>query len=191
MSSNCQATLTTEAQALEVLWHDSEQGKAFKAVGSPWCDIHVGIYIILYSILVWTHITLLLAPAEKILVCILCLTEHTTQNITPIGDCGGTNVSEGEYIKTLTNRRASEVQSVPGADKSYQHRCSGESHQTQPRTPPEDACLGQGPQSAPLRQPLVHPDREVSDQGISSFKDPSKAHLTKPLCRCSFNKTEC
>lgn len=50
--------------------------------------------------------------------------------------------------------------------------CSGESHQPQPRTPSEDA------RWAPLRQPLVQPDRELSDQGLSSSKDPSEAHLT-------------
>lgn len=126
MSSNCQATLTTAAQDLELLWHDSEWGKAFETVGFSWRDVHVGICTTLYSLLVWTHITLLLAPGKKTLVCILCLTKCIIQNITQGGDCEGTNVSEGEYIKTLTNRSASEVQSVPGVDRSYRHRCWGE-----------------------------------------------------------------
>lgn len=114
MSSSGQATLTTEAKDLELLWHGSEQGD-FTTLGSwsIWVSIWPGTALLYRNFTV-----LLLVPGEKTRVCILSLAGDITRNITQASDCGGMNVSEREYIKNLTNRKASEVRSVHGADRN-------------------------------------------------------------------------
>lgn len=176
--SNSQATLSTEAKDLELLWRDSEQGD-FKTGGSSsrWVSIWSGTALSYGNLT-----TLLLRPGEKTWVCILWLTNNVTWTITQASDFGRMNVSKRAYIKNLAKEEPMRHKvSVVQTEVTCIDILGSPTRPTQGHL--KKLVEAQGAQPAPPKTLPCPTQPRVFWQQSILFQVPNKVHL-KPLCNC-------